>query len=35
MEKLTMVFGVIVRVFTPHPALEVRDVALQKGHIAP
>src|SRR5210317_625528 len=27
-----MIFAVIVRVFTPHPALKVRDVALQKRH---
>ena len=33
MKKLTMIFLVVVRVFTPHPALEVRDVALQKSHL--
>ena len=32
MQKLAVVFAVVVRVFAPYPALEVWDVALQKGH---
>jgi hypothetical protein len=28
MKKLTVIFTVVVRVFTPHPALKMRDVTL-------
>jgi hypothetical protein len=34
MEKLPMILVMIVGIFPTHPALEVRDVALQKRHKA-